>query len=122
MSTTVAQWWTTTWQWIVWGNGNLRDVLAYATFFGVMYTVWSFWRSRRLVTVYVVNDDNPKSERREIAKVPVSFVSRAEVVGLVAQVAAGQRLDFSRFRFNYQLRRTVIVRLPQESFEKLGPG
>jgi hypothetical protein len=89
------------WEWIAWGNASLRDVLAYATFVGVMYTVWSFWRSRRIVTIYAVNDDDPARERREIAKVPASFV------------------DFSRFAFDYWPGRTVEVPLPAESFRKL---
>jgi hypothetical protein len=42
------------------------------------------------------------------------------VMGLVAQAAAGQRLDFTRFVFDYRLRRAVEVRLPGESFKKLG--
>jgi len=77
------------------GNGILRNVLAYATFAGVTYTVWTFWRfpparhhrrrERRAASV----------ERKEIAKVPASFLSRAEIVGLIGQAAAGQRLDFS---------------------------
>ena len=117
---TVLEWWKALWEWIAWGNASLRDVLAYATFFGVMYTVLSFWRSRRMVTIYAVNDDSPERERREIAKVPASFVSRAEVAGLVAQLAAGERLDFSRFVFDYRPKRSVEVRLPAESFAKLG--
>ena len=119
MSTMLAQWWVDAWKWIVWGNSNLRDVLAYATFVGVMYTVWSFWRSRRTVTVYAVNDDSPGRERRTIAQVPASFVSRAEVMGLVAQAAGGERLDFSRFVFDYRLAKTVVVCLPEESFQKI---
>ena len=84
------------------------------------YTVWNFWRSRSIVTIYAVNDDSPGRERREIAKVPSLFVSRAEVMGLVAKAAAGQTLDFSRFAFDYRLaKKTVEVRLPEQSFRKL---
>src|SRR5436190_9027624 len=101
--------WRALWEWVTWGNANLRDVLAYATFIGVTYTVWSFWHSRRIVAIYAVNDDDPNRKRREIAKVPASFVSRAEVAGLVAQIAAGERLDFSRFVFDYRPRRVVEV-------------
>jgi len=119
MTISVAEWWQSAWQWLTWGNDHLRSVLAYLTFFGVMYTVWSFWRSRRLVTIYAVNDDSPKRERVEIGKVPASFVSRAEVAGLVGQAAAGERLDLSRFVFDYRPKRTVNVRLPAESFKKL---
>ena len=66
-----------------------------------------------------MNDDSPGRERRRIAQVPASFVSRAEVMGLVAQAAGGERLDFSRFVFVYRLAKTVIVRLPDESFHKI---
>jgi hypothetical protein len=109
--------WTQLRTWIAWGNSQLRDALAYATFVGVMYQVIMFWRTRRLVTIVAVNRD--ASERREIAKVPASFASRAEIMGLVAQAAGGERLDFSGFSFDYKFRREVLVRLPEESFRKL---
>lgn len=115
----LAERWEVVWHWIAWGNSHLRDVLSYATFIGVMYTVWGFWRARRIVTIYVVNDESTPRERREVARLPASFVSRAEVMGLVAQ-AAGQRLDFTRFGFDYQYRTVIEVLLPAESFQKLG--
>jgi hypothetical protein len=107
------------WQWLAWGEGILRILLPYATFVGVAYTTWTFWRSRRKVSIYAVNDDSPGRERREIARVPASLVSRAEVNGLVAQAAAGHRLDLSRFVFHYPPGKIVEVPLPAESFRKL---
>lgn len=117
----MAELWTAIWAWVTWGNANLRDVLAYATFFGVMYTVWSFWRSRRMITIYAINVESGEGERREIAKVPASFVTRAEVMGLVGQAAAGERLDLSKFNFDYKPTTVIEVPLPAESFRKLGP-
>jgi hypothetical protein len=114
-----AEIWAQVWAWIAWGNSQLRDVLAYATFIGVMYQIVTFWRTRRLVTIIAANRDSPSDPGREIAKVPASFASRAEIVGLVAQAAGGERLDFSGFAFDYKFRRQVVVQLPADSFEKL---
>jgi hypothetical protein len=109
--------WGQIWGWITWVNSQLRDVLAIATFIGVMYQIWMFWHTKRLVSIIVANRDS--KERREIAKVPASFVSRAEVMGLVAQAAGGERLDFSGFAFDYKFHHQVIVELSPESFRKL---
>jgi hypothetical protein len=119
-----GQMWGQVWSWIAWINSQLRDVVAITTFvvsittlLGVMYQVWMFRRTTRLVTVIVVNRES--QERREIAKVPASFVSRAEVMGLVAQAAGGERLDFAGFAFDYKFHDQVVVELPAESFGKL---
>jgi hypothetical protein len=62
--------WALIWRWLAWGNAPLRDVLAYATFVGVIYQIVAFWRTRRLVTIIVVNRYSPSIEPREITKIP----------------------------------------------------
>lgn len=114
--------WAELWQWVTWGNDYLRGVVAYGTFAGVMYTVWSFWRSQSKVAIIVVNGDSSSGERRQIARVPRSFVSRAEVMGVVGKAAGGETLDFTRFVFDYKVRKQVIVVLPENSFRKVAPG
>ena len=116
--------WGQVWSWIVWINSQLRDVIviatflsALATFFGVMYQIKVLLRTRRLVRIVVANGES--GERREIAQIPARFVSRAEVMGLVAQAAGGERLDFSGFAFDYKFENQVTVELPAESFAKL---
>lgn len=58
-------------------------------------------------------------EQKTVAKIPARFVSRAEVLGLAAQAAGGQRLDTGLFQFDYRFSREVVVDLPQESFRLL---
>lgn len=57
--------------------------------------------------------------KKEVARIPARFVSRAEVLGLTAQAAGGQRLDTSRFVFNHHFSSEVVVELPEESFKLL---
>jgi hypothetical protein len=119
LTQSLADFWQWAWPWLTWGNDFLRGVVAYGTFVGVMYTAWGFWRSRGKVAIMAVNADDPSAERRLIAKVPRSFMSRAEVMGLVGQAAGGERLDFTRFVFDYKARKRVVVVLPDESFHML---
>jgi hypothetical protein len=56
---------------------------------------------------------------KTVAKIPARFVSRAEVLGLTAQAAGGQKLDNSLFSFDYHFTSEVVVDLPEESFKLL---
>ena len=110
------------WTWVVWGNEQLRHVAYYATvitFLGVAYQLYRLWRSSRRVRILVVNADSRarKKERTEIGRVPRRHVTRAEINGLVSQAAGGARLDLSRFRFDYKVRRRIVVELPEESYQ-----
>lgn len=58
-------------------------------------------------------------EQKQVASVPARFVTRAEVLGIVAQAAGGGRLDFSSFRFDHHFSSEVVVDLPDESFKLL---
>ncbi len=111
------------WNWVLWGAVEMQPVQPYAivgTFVGMVWNTWNMWRIRhgwRVVRIVAVETDS--KERRHIADVPWQFVTRAEVQGLVANAAKGERLDFGQFQFDYAFQRELIVNLPPDSFRKL---
>jgi hypothetical protein len=111
--------WAQLWELIVQGNAALEHLANYAAilaFLGIFYNLYSLWRQRRRVRITVVSADAPE-ERKLVGKLPRMMVSRAEVMGFVAQAAGGERLDFRLFNFDYEFGRTVEVRLPGESYD-----
>jgi hypothetical protein len=108
------------WDWLRWGTDVFRAVQPWAivgTFIATIWTVWNMLRGWRVVRIIAVETDT--MERKHIADLPWQFATRAEVQGLVANAARGERLDFGQFQFDYAFRKELIVRLPQESFRKL---
>lgn len=74
-------------------------------------------RERREVKILARNATS--GEQKQVARIPARFVSRAEILGIVAQAAGGGRLDFSSFRFDHHFSSEVVVELPEESFNLL---
>jgi hypothetical protein len=108
-----------TWAWITWGNSQLQHVAYYATmvtFLGVAWQLFTAWRQTWLVRIFVVNADSATEERTEVGLLPRRHVTRAEINGLVSQAAGGARLDFSCFRFDYKVRSSIDVALPEASY------
>jgi len=83
----------------------------------VLFLVALALRERRSVTITARCATT--GAKKEVARIPARFVSRAEVLGLTAQAAGGQRLDTSRFVFDHHFSSEVVVELPEESFNLL---
>ena len=121
----LSLWLSQLWDWVAWGNAQLRHVAYYATmvtFLGVVWQLLLVWRQSRPVRVFVVNDDSLARERAPIGALPRRFATRAEINGLVSQAAGGATLDLSRFRFNYKVRSVIEVPLPKSSYWMVVPS
>ncbi|MEK7509559.1 MAG: hypothetical protein AAB605_02490 [Patescibacteria group bacterium] len=99
------------------GFGALANLIQVASACGIYWTVRELLRSRRHVAIIVRNSTT--GDQKELARIPARFVSRAEVMGLVSQAAGAPRLDFSRFKFDYEFREEIVVELPEESYKLL---
>lgn len=103
---------------------SLREFLIWAqpfallfTFIGTLYTCYQIYRMKdRWRRVRIIAVDTQSGDRKFVAELPWQLATRAELQGLVANAARGQRLDFSQFEFDYRFRPEIEVRLPQQSF------
>jgi hypothetical protein len=108
------------WDVVLWGGDVLRPLQPYAvlgTLATGVYAAWTFWRDGQTVKIFVL--DESTDETRHIANIPHRFVTRAEVQGVIANLAQGERLDFSKLNFDYSFRRKVYIRLPSASYQGL---
>lgn len=99
------------------GFGAIANCIQVASAAGIYWTVRELLQSRRTVAIVVRNSTN--GDQKELARIPARFVSRAEIMGLVSQTAGAPRLDFSRFKFDYNFGNEVVVELPEESYKLL---
>lgn len=81
----------------------------------VLYTAFGQWRGAQKVAIVASDGDRKKI----VSRLPRRAVTRAEVLGLVAQAAGGARLDFSGFDLDYDFGNEVVVPLTAADFEKL---
>ena len=99
------------------GFGAVANIIQVGSAGGIAWTVRAMLRDRRHVAIIVRNGTS--GDQKILARIPARFVSRAEIMGLVSQAAGAPRLDFSRFKFDYDFREEVVVELPEESYKLL---
>jgi hypothetical protein len=96
----------------------LQPYAVIGSFVGICWTVFQMWKFRdswRAVEIKIQRADS--TDRHSVASIPWRFASRAEVQGLIANAAGGERLDFSSFHFDYKYRRAIIVPLPNDQYD-----